>query len=1011
VVPSNTTGLSARRLLAVGDSRTGLPSINLANVSFVTPFRLAEMLGAGLVGVRKPLTNPVLASAIRATLATNPGMFAAVAGHQATQSAIVALYGELSRALPVTRERIASASRRGAEVVRVVGEVAARLCEFFDEDDLAEAATAHLDAAPEAAHQLGTFVWYLPDRLTPAMTSLMAAALARTRSAGVVVALTAEPTADAAVVDTVRRVGIALEDKDASIAGIQRPSADRMLSVSDGDEEVRQVVREILQLASEGMPLDRMAVFLPASASYGRTLIQQLDGAGIPHNGAAPKRLAETVAGRTLLTALALDNNGWGRSDVIALVADAPVRAGHRLVPSRRWDTISRRAGVVGGLGNWQVKLHQLEATFEATIAEVDQHESEKSARRYAMALDLETTRQLAAFVDRLAGGLAALDQSRAWAERAEATQVLLDELLGHEQGRSHWPEFEVAAAQRVDEAIAGLAMLDGIEANPTRATFQLAVAAELDATVGRIGRFGHGVLVAPLSSAAGHDLDAVFILGMAEGTCPSIRREEALLPDIDRHLADRGELQTQDDRLGAQHRSYLAALAAAGHRRTLLFPRGDLRGRRDRLASRWLLDSASELAGRRLFSSDVAHLPDEVMHTVASYVEGVAHAGIHGSVVERDVAALLASGDRAHHPLAVGDLGRGFTARSARTGPQFTVWDGNLAGQAGAISSPATGAAMSPSRLEMWASCPFKYFLANVLGLREREDPERIVELSPAERGTLIHAVLEAFITEVLERSEGPPGPDERWTSDDRQRVTELAEEAFVVVEDKGLTGRPRTWRRTKTEVLIDLDVFLTKDDEHRRQNRLRPALAEMAFGMNGEAPLSMELPNGRTLTFRGKADRVDIADDGHLVVLDYKTGSGWGYDKLADDPVRAGTTLQLGLYAEAALTRLGADEAEASYWMISSRGKYKKHGYPWTEATRKRFLDVTEAIVDGIESGLFPALPGEYNSFFAKHDNCTYCDFDRICPRDREDHQRATAGAPELTLLQRLELKEEQA
>ncbi|MDQ3354230.1 MAG: hypothetical protein M3507_07105, partial [Actinomycetota bacterium] len=387
VVPSNTAGLSARRLLAVGDARTGLPSTNLANVSFATPFRLAEMLGSTLIGARKPLTNPVLASAVRATLADHPGMFAAVAGHQATQSAIVALYSELSRTLPATRECIAAASRRGAEVIRVVAEINARLRRFFDEDDVAEAATAHLHAAPEATDQLGTLIWHLPDRLTPAMTSMMATALVQTRSASVIVPLTAEPTADAAVVDVVRRVGIALEDQAASIAGIQRPSAERIISVSDGDEEVRQVVRGILELASEGTPLDRMAVFLPASASYGRTLIQQLEGACIPHNAAATKRLADTVAGRTLLGALALDNNGWGRSDVIALVADAPVRAGARLAPSRRWDAISRRAGVVGGLGDWQAKLHQLEATLEATIADLDTDESDKDGSAGDVAL------------------------------------------------------------------------------------------------------------------------------------------------------------------------------------------------------------------------------------------------------------------------------------------------------------------------------------------------------------------------------------------------------------------------------------------------------------------------------------------------------------------------------------------------------------------------------------------------------------------------------------------------
>ena len=140
--------------------------------------------------------------------------------------------------------------------------------------------------------------------------------------------------------------------------------------------------------------------------------------------------------------------------------------------------------------------------------------------------------------------------------------------------------------------------------------------------------------------------------------------------------------------------------------------------------------------------------------------------------------------------------------------------------------------------------------------------------------------------------------------------------------------------------------------------------------------------------------------------MVLDYKTGSAKRYKELAKDPVRAGTALQLGVYAEAARAQLGAHEVDSYYWAISVKEKFGQLGYPWTEDRRSRFLDVTETIVEGIEAGLFPAQPGEYDSFWGRHDGCGFCDFDRVCPRDRDDDQRATAGAPELGLLERLKL-----
>ena len=53
---------------------------------------------------------------------------------------------------------------------------------------------------------------------------------------------------------------------------------------------------------------------------------------------------------------------------------------------------------------------------------------------------------------------------------------------------------------------------------------------------------------------------------------------------------------------------------------------------------------------------------------------------------------------------------------------------------------------------------------------------------------------------------------------------------------------------------------------------------------------------------------------------------------------------------------------------------------------------------IVDGIEAGVFPAEPGAANWFFGTFDNCAFCEFDALCPSDREAHKDAIAGAPQL-------------
>src|SRR5207249_1158423 len=108
-----------------------------------------------------------------------------------------------------------------------------------------------------------------------------------------------------------------------------------------------------------------------------------------------------------------------------------------------------------------------------------------------------------------------------------------------------------------------------------------------------------------------------------------------------------------------------------------------------------------------------------------------------------------------------------------------------------------------------------------------------------------------------------------------------------------------------------------------------------ELPFGMEEAEPVALEL-GPRTVRFRGKADRVDRGDGRHLV-LDYKTGRN-NYKDLDEDPFRAGTTLQLGLYAEAARAMLGANDVESYYWMASDRGGWAFEGYPWTDELRER-------------------------------------------------------------------------
>lgn len=985
IVPTNFAGLAARRMLGGGL----LGGRGIANVAFVTPFRLAELLAPRAEDDLRPLTNAVLGAAVRRTLADAPGRFAAVAGHEATEAALALLYAELSHLSPAALHSLGSAGGLAAEAVRLFRRTQAHLHSFSGEDDVATAAAERPDLAT-ALDTVGTVIWFLPEPVTPALGRLIGTVLAAGPSR-VIVALTGAEGADRGVRTACHRAGVFVPETELATP----PLADAIVSVTDADEEVRAVVRRIVELAADGVPLTRIGVFYPTPDPYLLILGQQLGAAGIPANGPSHDRLAASVAGRTLLAALALPDERWRRDRVLALVTSSPVGHGDGPRASTTWDRLSRSAGVVQDLEDWRTKLAR--AVRESQAAMDGSPDRVTHLRR-----QIDQVAALAAFIDALAAAVCAVGEATGWSAKSRAALALLHSLIGSEESWQGWPERERDAAVRVIDALIRLSELDVLDPDPSLEVFLRALSGEFDVARGRSGRFGEGVSYGPLVGAIGQDLDAVFVLGMAEGRCPSGRHDDPLLPDATR-VAALGELEPSGSGMHDQHRALLAALAAAPPgRRVLTFSRGDLRGSSSPIPSRWLLPTATALAGRPIYSTDFADLGAPIVDVVPSFAAGVVDATVAATLAERDLASVSAFCDHRGRPEdhpATEEIRRGLECLALRRSSDFTEWDGNLS--AVHMPSPLSGPLSSPTALEEWAQCGFRYFLRRVLGLREREEPERTVEISAVDRGSAIHVILERFFAGVIDR--GSIEAETAWSYADRTELRRIADDVFSACEQRGITGRPVLWKLERTRLCTLLDEFLTADDEFRRSTGARPVIVEHAFGSGGEEDaVTIALADGRSVRFHGRADRIDRIDRGGAhtyVVNDYKTGKGDKYRRLdTEDPVQAGTTLQLGVYAEAALRLPGATHAEAYYWLINDGAGFARQGYPWDEDRRRRFATVVGGIVDGIETGTFSAVPGDWNSYRNTNENCRYCDFDDVCPRDRGEYALAKLDAPQL-------------
>lgn len=284
----------------------------------------------------------------------------------------------------------------------------------------------------------------------------------------------------------------------------------------------------------------------------------------------------------------------------------------------------------------------------------------------------------------------------------------------------------------------------------------------------------------------------------------------------------------------------------------------------------------------------------------------------------------------------------------------------GGIAGQTGA--RPA--AVYAVSHVERYLECPFKYFAAHVLRLKEERDDD--ATLTPQERGQLLHEVFEAFF--------------HQWQQSGRGAITTAnvaaATALFAEVAEARLAALPEADRAMERTHLLG--------------SAAAPGLAERAFAFEIEQggdvlerllehPLegAFEFRAGervRRVQLRVKADRIDLLGDGTLRVIDYK---------LSKAP-KAGRALQLPVYGVCATEQLEGRHGRswtlgrAGYVAFREKNPFTPLGGSGSLADavadgQARFLDSLEAI----ERGEFPVRPEE--PFL-----CTRCGFATVCRKD---------------------------
>ena len=557
-------------------------------------------------------------------------------------------------------------------------------------------------------------------------------------------------------------------------------------------------------------------------------------------------------------------------------------------------------------------------------------------------------------------------------------------------------PDAEAVALERVTRVLRELAAADsvGIGRGCTLDEFRQSMADSLRATVGHLGVTGQGVFVSSVAAASGMSFDVVWVVGMVEGGMPPAIRPDPLLPESDWQAAG-GESRVAG-RIAAERYDYLSALATAP-RRELSYPVANAASQRQAYPSRWFLKQATSLEGEAVQAGGLARLGEREWLSIDRSPEEALHRTPESALTDRldyNLSRLLSwrrEGRRlADHPFASdGALARAVELGRSRNAGRLTEFDGNLSSAAGEARFVRNlgRSPVSPTSLENWATCPFRYFLGYVLRLSALEPAEEGEFISPLERGSLIHKILERFIGEAANDG-GLPAADEGWRPVQRRRLMEIAEEEFDAAESRGVTGKSLLWGLAKRDILADLETFLEEDEKLREGAGTGEIAVEVTFGFGGDTPEVTDAETG--LRFRGKIDRVDVSADGRsALVIDYKTGSARPYRALDNDPIDAGKRLQLGVYSLAARALAPGADVRAAYWFTTNRGEFRRAPSEAfdlaNEEVGKRFREGLTTIVSGIGAGMFPANPGPPG--WGGATNCAYCDFDSLCATRRAE------------------------
>ena len=711
-----------------------------------------------------------------------------------------------------------------------------------------------------------------------------------------------------------------LQENLFAASDVPRREEDQSLEVFSTSGEALECVEMARRIVQSGVPFDEVGILLRSPERYQPLVLEALRRAGVPAYCTRGVTRPDP-AGRAFLALLACAEEGLSASRFAEYLSLGQMPEGDEWVSPAGWERLLVDASVIGGKDRWERRIAGLRAEILEQYRKAEDEDMRDRLRRR-----IEQTEALERFALPLIGRLSELPRVCSWGQWIEQ----LSELAGA----------ALETSERVIELLAELEPMSQIGPVPI-GQVMLVLGPRLNALrlPERDSRFGR-IWVGGIEEARAMSFRRVFVPGVNEGLFPRPPAEDPLLPG---------------DPVGDDRELLRIAAACASERFSLSFSRLDLLTGRERVPSffafeAWRASGAPEL--------EVREFEARARVATATRIGWPAPRDPQDAIddAEFDLATLEPRTEGCG--LYLKNLpGRAVDSLRVRwmrwDRKRWRAADGLVVDEIGSDLMKPFGLkqrAWSPSMLEQFARCPYRFALRAIHGLAEAERPAPLQRMDPATRGLIYHEVQALLLA----------GDD--WA----ERLNAVLDEVASRYQEKLSPAIPEIWRREVEGIRADLRGWIQQ--KLQSESEWSPVACEQEFDVT--------LEDGYRL--KGRIDLIERHAHGTVRVVDHKTGKP---REPRPEMVGGGETLQPALYALAAGASMGR------LWYATIARNYEIIDVPINEWSRRRALGALARIDGDIVAGFLPAAP--------RKDGCKGCEYRIVCGPYEEERARAKSQA----------------